>query len=442
MKRILVIGAGRSSSNLIKYLLERAENFDWHVRVGDLDEQIARRKVGNHARGEAFSFNLSDKEALNKEVEQSDIVVSMLPATMHMDVVKACIFYGKNILTPSYIPAEMRSLSKEAEENGIIILCEMGVDPGIDHMSAMKIIHDIQASGGKIKSFKSYAGGLIAPESDNNPWNYKITWNPRNIVMAGAGGTAKFQENGQLKYIPYSRLFQDIERVEMEVEGNFDGYANRDSLTYKEAYGLHDIDTLLRGTLRKEGFCEAWGALISIGLTDEGFVIEGANTKTWFDLTSSFIQKFSGDLKTAVQLKFGFSDTILQKLEWLGIFEHEPLGISEGTPAQALQALIEKKWKLEEGDKDMIVMYHQFEYAIGDAHYERTSSMVCIGDDTTYTAMSKTVGLPLAIAVKLILKGDLKLKGLQMPILPEIYEPVLNELEEFGVHFREKIDQK
>ncbi|MEZ4799489.1 MAG: saccharopine dehydrogenase C-terminal domain-containing protein [Flavobacteriales bacterium] len=440
MKVILIIGAGRSSASLIRYLLKESETSGWKIRVGDLDLQLAENKVNNHSNGQAFKIDLSDDVSMNREVEGADLVISMLPATMHMKVIKLCLKYKKSILTPSYIPQELWDLDTEAKNAGIAILGEMGADPGIDHMSAMRIVHEIQGKGGEITSFKSYTGGLIAPESDDNPWNYKVTWNPRNIVLAGAGATAKFRENGLLKYIPYTRLFEDIETIEVGDAGKFDGYANRDSLGYKKAYGMENVKTLLRGTLRKEGFCAAWGALVKIGLTDDGFMLEDPANTSWKDLTASFLPRVHANIEMELQRRFSFSDEVMTKLKWLGIFEEESIGINQGSPAVALQALIEKKLKLDDGDKDMIVMNHDFEYLLEGKSHKLQSSMVCIGDDTTYTAMAKTVGMPIAIAAKLMLNGALKMSGVHLPILPEIYNPVLNELELYGVHFNEKVE--
>lgn len=440
MKVILIIGAGRSSSSLIRYLLNESIHSNWKVRVGDQDLQLAENKVGGHPSGQAFKIDLSDSESLNREVEHADLVISMLPASMHMTVIVPCLKHKKSILTPSYIPNELWDLDEKAKAAGIFILGEMGADPGIDHMSAMKIVHHVRSLGGEITSFKSYTGGLIAPESDNNPWNYKVTWNPRNIVLAGSGATAKFRENGLLKYIPYTRLFEDIETIEVGNSGKFDGYANRDSLVYKKAYGMEDVRTLLRGTLRKEGFCAAWGALVKIGLTDDGFYLEDAKNTTWNQLTCSFLPGVYENIASEVQRRFDFSDEIMDKLKWLGIFSDNLVGIESGTPAMALQALIEERLKLSEGDKDMIVMNHDFEYKLSGKSYRLQSSMICIGDDTTYTAMAKTVGLPIAIAAKLILQGSISIQGVHLPILPEIYTPVLKELETYGVHFNEKLE--
>ncbi len=440
MKKILVIGAGRSSANLIKYLTEHAEKESWKIRVGDMDATMAAQKLAGSPFGEAFQLDASNDKQRREEISEADLVVSMLPASMHMTVAKDCIDLRKNVITPSYVPDEMWELDEAAKKNGVLILNEMGVDPGIDHMSAMKIIHELEKKGAKLESFESYTGGLIAPESDNNPWNYKITWNPRNVVLAGYGGTAKFQENGKLKYIPYHKLFQRAIPVDIDGYGSFDGYANRDSLKYKKIYGIENIPSLLRGTLRRSGFCKAWDSLVQMGLTDDSFLIENPSTMTWRDLTSSFLNITNDSFVEQTAMNYLQTDDIsFAKLKWLGIFDEKPLNIQSGSPAVALQKLIEEKWVLDEDDKDMIVMWHRFKYSIHGKNEELQSSMICVGDDQIHTAMSKTVGLPIGIAARMVLDGRLQLTGIQLPIIPEIYLPVLDELKEYGIDFNEQI---
>jgi saccharopine dehydrogenase-like NADP-dependent oxidoreductase len=439
MKKILVIGAGRSSANLIKYLTDHAKSENWQIRVGDIDIAFAQQKIGNSKRASAFQLNASDNEQRRKEIESADLVISMLPAAMHMLVARDCLDFRKNVITPSYIPDEMWELDGEAREKDVIILNEMGVDPGIDHMSAMKIIHHIHGEGGVIQSFESFTGGLIAPEFDNNPWCYKITWNPRNVVLAGQGGTARYRQDNTLKYIPYHKLFERLTPVTMDGYGQFEGYANRDSLKYTKLYDLEGIPTLFRGTLRRRGFCSAWNALVQLGLTDDSFQIEQPDRMTWRELTASFLGAAEDSrLENSLKEYLSINDEVLTKLTWLGIFEEKSLGISTGSPALALQKLIEEKWKLGAEDKDMIVMWHRFYYTIDNKTYQLESSLITKGDDPIHTAMSKTVGLPIAIAAKLILNGQMKLRGVQLPVIQEIYQPVLKELESFGITFHEK----
>ena len=264
MKNILVLGAGLSASSLIRYLLENSVNHEWEVRIVDQDINLVKSKINGHVNGVALSFNALDSNERRPEIENADLVISMLPARFHIDVAKDCIELKTNLITPSYISPEMRALDQEAKDAGIVIMNEIGVDPGLDHMSAMKIIDELKSKGGKVTSFKSFCGGLIAPESDNNPWNYKFTWNPRNVVLAGQGGAAKFIQEGQYKYIAYNNLFRRTEIIDIEGYGKFEGYANRDSLRYRSIYGLENIPTIYRGTLRKIGFCRAWNIFVKL----------------------------------------------------------------------------------------------------------------------------------------------------------------------------------
>ena len=442
MKTILVIGAGRSSSSMIRYFLNNAEKEDWYIKVGDMNLEMAQGKVGNHARAQAFQFDALNENKRRQELEKVDFVVSMLPARFHLEVVKDCIDMKINVITPSYVSEEMKELDEAAKAAGIIIMNEIGVDPGIDHMSAKKVLDEIAEKNGVIEYFESFTGGLVAPESDDNPWNYKFTWNPRNVVLAGQGSAAKFIQQGQYKYIPYNKLFRRTEIIEVEGHGKFEGYANRDSLKYRSIYGLEDIPTIYRGTFRKVGFCRAWNVFVSLGATDDSYTLEGSKNMTKRDFINSFLAynpHDSVELKLRHYMKIDHDDYIWDRLVWLGIFENEPLNLEKDmTPAQILQKILEEKWSLKPDDKDMIVMWHKFGFKINGQLNEINSSMVCIGEDQTYTAMSETVGLPVAICTKMILNGTIQLKGVQLPIHKEIYEPVLKELEEYNVVFTEK----
>ncbi|MFN0031521.1 MAG: saccharopine dehydrogenase C-terminal domain-containing protein, partial [Flavobacteriales bacterium] len=321
MKRILILGAGRSSAHLITYLLQHAGKYAWHVRVGDMLLSNAEYKTKGHSSSSVFCLNADDNEQRSYEVSNADLVISMLPASMHVLVAADCLVHGRHLITPSYVSDEMRALHEEASSKGLLFLNEMGVDPGIDHMSAMQIIHRLQSEGARLISFESFTGGLVAPECDNNPWNYKISWNPRNVVLAGYGGTARYQSDEEFKYLPYHRLFKQITEVEIDGYGNFDGYANRDSLKYKKIYGLDEIPTLYRGTLRRGGFCKAWDALVQLGLTDDSFQIANTSSMMWHQLTSSFVTRSNGQtLQDAVRLCTGADDAVMHKLQWLGIF--------------------------------------------------------------------------------------------------------------------------
>lgn len=439
MKSILIIGAGRSSSSLIRYLLDHAVANNWQVRVGDVDEKMAASKVQEHSAGSSFRFDINDAAQREAEVGKATLVISMLPAFMHGAVAKECVKQGKHLVTASYVSDEMRALDADAKKAGVILLNECGLDPGIDHMSAMQVIDSVREKGGTMNAFYSYCGGLVAPESNDNPWGYKFSWNPRNVILAGQG-TAQFIENGKYKYLPYNRLFSSSETITVDGWGDYDAYANRDSLSYRAVYGLENIPTMLRGTLRMPGFCKAWNAFVQLGWTDDTWKIHRANELSYAQLLDAFLPKGEGTLKgrLAAFLREPADGEVMQKLEWAGIFTDEKIRLEEASPAQILQYLLERKWLLKPGDKDLVVMQHRFEYEAGGKQHRILSSLVVKGEDEHHTAMAKTVGLPMAIAAKMILDGTLKRTGVCVPVTADIYDPVLKELESFGIAFVEK----
>jgi saccharopine dehydrogenase-like NADP-dependent oxidoreductase len=440
MSKLLIIGAGRSSSSLIDYLLSNAKAHSWHITIADANKVAVESKISQYKDvAAAVEFDVNNAQLREELIKNSDFVVSMLPAFMHGDVARDCVRLGKHIATASYVSQDMKDLDAEAKQKNLILLNECGLDPGIDHASAMKVIHEIQDKGGKITSFKSFCGGLVAPESNDNPWGYKFSWNPRNVILAGQG-TAQFIEEGKLKFIPYNRLYKHIETIEVEGYGKFDAYANRDSIGYKEPYGLNDAQTMLRGTLRFPGYCKAWNVFVKLGLTDDTYKIKNANTLTYTDLLSSFLPKGNASVKEKLVAFMGteLDAEVMTKLEYLELFSNKAITLKEGSPAELLQNLLEEKWLLKAGDKDMIVMQHQFEYELKGAKHKLNSSLVVIGDDEVHTAMAKTVGLPLAITIKNFLTGKFKLYGVQIPLVKEIYEPMLSELESLNIIFSEK----
>jgi len=439
MKQILIVGAGRSASSLIEYLVSRAPQNNWFVKVADFDLKLSQSKVCDSKHSSAISFDVNNEKQREKIVSESDLVISMLPASMHIHLAKECIRFSKNMVTASYVSDEIKSLHSQAIEKDIIILNEIGLDPGIDHMSAKKMIDEIHDKNGKITSFKSFCGGLVAPEYDSNPWNYKFTWNPRNVVLAGQS-TATYIHNNDYKYIPYHSLFTKTEEVEILDEGIFEAYANRDSLSYREIYDLPNIATMLRGTLRKKGFCSAWNVFVQLGMTDDSFQIINSDGMTWRSFLNSFLDfddKLSVEQKLVNQLYI--SDKEIKKLEWIGVLSNEVIKLKKGTPAQFLQELLESKLSLDKGDKDMIVMQHLFEYIEEDKCKKLKSSLVLKGIDDLNTAMSMTVGLPVAIASELILNDRISKKGVVIPIHKEIYNPVLESLKKFGIEFIEEL---
>lgn len=442
MRHILIIGAGRSASSLIQYLLNKSESENLFITIGDLSQELAEKKAANHKNARPLVFDIFNANQRQEEIQKADIVISMLPAHMHIEVAKDCIAYKKHMVTASYISDAMQNLDAEAKENNLVFMNEIGLDPGIDHMSAMKVIDEIRDRGGKMILFESFCGGLVAPESDNNLWNYKFTWNPRNVVLAGQGGAAKFIQEGKYKYIPYNKLFRRTEFMEVEGYGRFEGYANRDSLKYRSVYGLDDVLTLYRGTIRRVGFSKAWNMFITLGMTDDSYIMENSEKMTYREFVNSFLPYHPTDsveIKLRLSLKIDQDDIMWDKLLELDLFNDKKIvGLKNATPAQILEKILSDSWTLAPNDKDMIVMYHKFGYILNGKEHQIDSKMVCLGDDQTYTAMAKTVGLPVAIAALKILNGQIKTPGVQLPITKEVYEPILKELEDFGVIFNEK----
>ena len=441
MNSILIIGAGRSSSALINYVLDQAQKEGWFVTVADANVELARKKVGDHPSGRATWLDVNKRNDRRELIDRAKVVVSLLPAHLHLEVAHDCIQLKKHLITASYVSKEMYRLGDEARDRELVFMGEMGLDPGIDHMSAKQKIDEIKEKGGKLIAFRSYTGGLIAPESDNNPWHYKFTWNPRNVVLAGQG-TAQYLEEGRYKYIPYNRLFSQHKLVDINGFGEFEMYANRDSLLYRSIYGLEDIPNLLRGTLRYPGFCSAWDALIKIGLTDGSFPILESENLTYHGLLDAYLSTSlqGGTLKErlAAFLNIEVDSQIMEQLDWLGLFSKKKISIAGATPALILEDLLLKKWKLKKEDRDMIVMQHEMEYMLDDEKRLLTSTMVMKGKDDKDTAMARLVGLPMGIFVKLLMKGGIKATGVNIPVMKEVYEPVLKELEEYGVQFLEK----
>jgi saccharopine dehydrogenase-like NADP-dependent oxidoreductase len=443
MRTILIIGAGRSASSLIQYLLNKSDEENLHLIIGDLSLASAQKKTNNHPNATAMALDIFDQNQRAALIQKADIVISMLPAYLHIEVAKDCITYKKNMVTASYINDAMQELDAAAKENNLIFMNEVGLDPGIDHMSAMKVIREIKDKGGKIFSFESFCGGLVAPESDTNLWNYKFTWAPRNVVLAGQGGAAKFLKEGTYKYIPYCNLFRRTELLEVEDFGKFEVYSNRDSLKYLNVYGLNEVQTLNRGTIRRVGFSKAWNVFVQLGMTDDSYAMEDSETMSYRQFVNSFLPYHPTDsveTKMRQVLNFDQEDTIWNKLQELDLFNpNKKVGLKNATPAQILEKILTESWTLQPEDKDMIVMYHKFGYELNGKKQQIDSKMVCIGEDQTYTAMAKTVGLPVAMATLLILNGKIKTPGVQLPIREEIYLPILKELEEYGVVFKEQI---
>lgn len=440
MKKVLILGAGRSSGALIKFLYREGINNAWQITVADFELSLAKAQTVNLPQAEAITFNILNTPEANQKIANSDLVISLLPPSLHPEVAKLCLINHKHLLNASYISPEMAKYHTDAKANGLLFLNECGLDPGIDHLSAMKIIDGLQKQGAEITTFKSWCGGLVAPESDNNPWGYKFSWNPRNVILAGMG-TATWQENGKRKFRPYNQLFQHPETVRIEGLGTYEGYANRDSLGYKGVYGLENTNTIIRGTLRRSGFCKAWALLVQLGLTDDNYTIDNLTNCTWANFLEMFLPelnpKYSLRKKVGQYLNIDHNQESLDKLEWLGLFSDKKLNLNAASPAQALQSLLEEKWKLEPGDNDLVVMQHRFDYQLHGKTNWIESSFYLTGDGKGNTAMSKTVGLPLALAAVEVLKGNIKERGVIIPKSPEFYEPILKGLEREGIIFQE-----
>lgn len=468
LKNILLFGAGKSASVLIEYLTGNAVENNWFITVADADKNTIEQKTKGHERSSAVALDINDDLLRSKLIQNSDLVISMMPPSLHILIARDCVEYSKHLLTASYADEQIKSLAAEATKKGIVFLCEMGLDPGIDHMSAMKLIEEIKEKGGRITSFKSHCGGLVAPESDDNPWHYKISWNPRNVVLAGKAG-AEYKEKNAIIKERYEDLFDETRNIHTHDEsiGYLSYYPNRNSLPYIDLYDLHDAETFVRTTLRYRDFMLGWKNIIDLKLTDEdvAYQSDDMSLADFFaahfkkhELTDQLVNMLAAkeklshealaalaadpDLPTEASLvKAGEShdlNKVLQQIYFLGVDDTKTI-INKGmiSAADGLQFALEKKLLLSPHDKDMIVMQHEIGYTINDQKHEVVSSLIVKGKDSIHTAMAKTVGLPLGIAAKLILNGSINLTGLHLPVIREIYIPVLKELEANGIRFEE-----
>ena len=441
MNHILIIGAGRSSTVLIDYLKEYGAKRRSRLTVADANLQLAQEKLGEAlTTTRAIAMDIFQEDQLQLAVQEADIIISMVPPAFHPLIAKVCLQFKKHMLSASYVSEEIKQMQEQVAGAGVLFLKECGLDPGIDHMTAMEVIDSIRKGGGELTSFKSFTGGLVAPESDDNLWNYKFSWNPRNVVLAGQG-VASYIEKGEYKYIPYQKLFTRLEPIQVESLGEFEGYANRDSLQYRQLYNIEDISTLLRGTIRKKGFSTAWNVFVQLGMTDDTYEMKGVEKMSRRDFLNAFLpfnpyQSVEEKLCAYTGIRAGGDE--FNKIKWLGLFGNDLLEVRKGSPAQVLQHILEEKWKLSPQDKDMIVMQHKFEYKLKGENWEKVSTLVCIGDDSKRTAMAKTVGLPLGIAARLLAEGKIKRRGVCIPVYPDLYEPILEELKSFGIQMVER----
>jgi len=436
-KTILILGAGKSASSMIEYLANLVLSSNWNLIVADVDVQGLKNKISKFPWVKGAVVDVNQIDDVRNLLTGCHLVISLLPPHMHIGIAQLCLESNSHLITASYLSDEMLALDAKARSKGLIFLNEMGLDPGIDHMTAMQFIDHLRSMGAEICAFESYTGGLIAPSSESGPWKYKFTWNPRNVVLAASGGAVKFLHEGKFKYIPYHKVFRRTEVIEIEQYGEFEVYGNRDSLKYLNLYNLNGIKTLYRGTIRRLGFCRAWDVFVQLGMTDDSYQMEGVDAMTHRDFVNSFLfyhPTDSVETKLAQALRLDLDSEEFRKLKWLNLFNNEPVGLSRpASPAQILQHILEKKWTLSPMDKDMIVMYHLLNYTIEGKTFELRAHLVVEGEDSVKTAMAKTVGLPLGIAAKAILKGHIASPGVHIPVAAECYAPVLKELQEMGI---------
>lgn len=497
MKHVLVLGAGKSATVLIEYLLSEAGRGDWHVHVADLDPQLAASKVGGHPRGTSYGLSAQDPEGFRPWVERADLVVSLLPPPLHPPLATACLQAGRHFINASYLTSDLRDMDAEARSKGLTFLTECGLDPGIDHMSAIRLIDEIRASGGRPTSFRSHCGGLIAPACDDNPWHYKFSWNPRNVIHAGRDGALYRQDSREVR-VPYGELFDPSRTVDVPGSGKYAWYPNRDSLPYLATYGLEEIPTFVRTTLRHPDFCFGWKNLVALHLTDDTVMYDtdGMSLSSFFQIhfdrfgfsdwlndtlavpfreTRSHLEELirlleadsarpaedrvhddimlvdgQGGLRsmsvsgTRSHAANGMANRMheaklaLSQLFFLGLDSGEMIDKGRMSAADILQWTMERKLALGPKDRDLVVMMHEIEYETGGVHRRVTSTLSLEGEDPVHTAMARTVGLPLGIAAGLVLTGRLSVPGVNIPIYPHIYRAILPELESRGILFKEE----
>jgi saccharopine dehydrogenase-like NADP-dependent oxidoreductase len=443
MKKILILGAGKSSPYLISYLIDHAKENNWFITVGDLDKTLAESRINNKMNAEAIYFDINDTEIRNKYIKNSDIVINILAPRFQHIIALTCVHYGKHMISVSYQDKRIRELDRDAKKKSILILTEIGLDPGIDHMSAASLLNRICANGGVVKVFQSYGGGLPAPDSIDNPFKYVISWNPRNVVMAGENG-AQYLEDGKIVLVPFHNVFQHTWSVEVPGLGMMEAYPNRDSLYYQKQYGFENADTVIRGTLRYPGWCETWHYIIRLGLPNEKLIIPDLANRTYAELTKMFLPPEVGDgnLKhlVASYLNVNPTGTIIEKLEWLGLFSNDKIKSKLETSAEVLTQLIGNKLALNMNARDMVVLQHKLVAEYENNRKEQIiSTMINYGEKAGFSSMAKSVGLPAAIVAKLLMQQKLPLNGCHIPTNPIIYEPVLKELNEAGFKFKEYI---
>ncbi len=439
MKKVLILGAGLVAKPLVRYLLDQP---DFEVEVASRTVSKAVKLINNHSRGMAKSLNLKDEDCLRDEILKADIVINMVPYSFHPIVAKYCIEFKKNMVTTSYVSDAMKALDEDAKKAGIIILNEVGLDPGIDHMEAMRIIHDIESKGGEVTSFTSYCGGLPAPEANTNPFGYKFSWSPIGVLLAGKN-SAQYLENGKEVFITSEDLFENYIMIPIEGLGEFEGYPNRNSIPYIDLYGIQSTKTILRGTLRYKGWCPTLKKIVDLGLLDQ-------EEKDWSGFTyKDFIKKLMNnpeekDVKKALSIYLNIEENsdIISRFEWLELLSDSPLNITRGSALDILGERMLKKLQYEEGERDMIILQHIFKASYPDKKAEKiTSTLIDFGIPYGDSSMARTVGLPCAIGAKLILENKITQTGVHIPVLKDIYSPILQELKTLDIKFKEKKEE-
>jgi saccharopine dehydrogenase-like NADP-dependent oxidoreductase len=439
MKKILVLGAGMISRPMIQYLLAQP---DYHVVMASRTVSKAEKMINKHPHGEAFSLDVNDDKKVEVFISKVDVVVSLLPYTYHVKVAEMCIKHKKHLITTSYVSDTMRALDKKAKIAGILILNECGLDPGIDHMSAMRVIHDIEENGGKVVSFRSTTGALPSYEANNNPFGYKFSWSPRGVLLASRNA-ARWLENGKEILIPGEQLFENYFFQDINGVGTFENYPNRNSVPYKDIYGLKDATTVYRGTFRMIGWCETMRNIVALGWLSEE-PLKGFSGKTYGDLTRQLIcakPKDNLPFTTALYLGLKPYSAVIKRIEWLGLFGNEPLPKDKNTPLDYLNVLTLQKMSMGDHERDMVVMHHEFIAEYSSKKEYVTSTLVDYGIPDGDTSVARTVALPAAIAVKMILQKKIIMTGVHIPVIPAIYNPILDELEEMGIKFDEKTEK-
>ena len=428
------MGAGKSATVLIEFLLSQAPKFSWKVQVADANLSAAKLKIGTSMWGEGVKLDVTEDDPRRVLIGQADLVISLLPPQLHILVARDCLLLGRSLFTASYIDEEVKQLAAEIEKKGLLFLYEMGLDPGIDHMSAMALVDEIKSKGGNILSFISHCGGLVATDSDNNPWHYKISWNPSNVVQAGKNG-ALYRWNSKTVQLNREELFAEIRPATIQHAESLAWYPNRNSLSYLELYGLDNITTFIRTTLRHPNFIKGWHRLVQLGFTQDNPIIISRNT-TYADLVQQFlaVNKFQIDFNQMIEN----DDELAQLFQSLGFMDTDSIAQkNEYSPATFLQECLEKNLKMEAVDKDRVVMQHEIIYELNGQKRQLVSTLDIEGADAIHTAMAKTVGLPLALAAVTFLKGELQMKGLKVPIHSTIYKAILPKLKALGIHFQE-----